>query len=287
MKTKPSIIAIVGQTATGKTAFAINLAKKIGGEIISADSRQVYRGLALLSGQPTKKEQAGIPHYFIGTENPKKVFSVAEFQKRAYSVIEDILSRKKVAIVVGGTGLYVDALVNGTLLPEVPPNLKLRKKLSKKSAAALFSLLKKLDPKRAKTIDAKNPVRLIRAIEIAEALGKVPALELKPRYDAKVIGLTLPEVTLKKKIHSRIQKRIKAGMLIEAKKLHQHGVSFKRLHELGLECHFAALYLEKKISKKELAGQLAAATWQYAKRQKTWFKRNKKINWITNGVIRS
>lgn len=286
MKNREKIIAIVGQTAVGKTALAVALAKKINGEIVSADSRQLYKGLTLLSGQPTKKELGSIPHHLIGTENPKKVFSVAEFQKKAYTVIDDILERGKVPVVVGGTGLYVDAIIQGSVLPEVPPNKKLRKRLEQKPTAELFKMLSKLDPRRAKDIDAANPVRLIRAIEIATALGNVPSKKIAPRYTVLAIGINLPEQVLKKKIVARIEERIKKGMLREAAQLHKKGLSLKRLEMLGLECKFAALYLRKKISKQEFLYELAIATWQYAKRQKTWFQRNKDIFWI-NGMAAS
>lgn len=279
---KPKIIAIVGQTATGKTAFAVKLAKKINGEIVSADSRQVYKGLTLLSGQPTKKELSSVPHHLIGTENPKKVFSVAEYQKKAYKIITDIIARGKVPIIVGGTGLYIDAVVKGVVLPEVPPNKTLRKKLEGKTTSKLFSILQKLDPRRAEEIDSKNPVRLIRAIEIVKALGKVPSKKTKSRYETFTIGLTVPEEVLKKKIEKRIQERVTKGMLLEAARLHRKGLSWKRLDMLGLECRFAALYLQKKISKKEFFEQLQTATWQYARRQKTWFQRNQYSNWLTS-----
>lgn len=281
MKNKGKIIAIVGQTATGKTAFAIKLAKKIKGEIVSADSRQVYRGLALLSGQPTKKEMAGIRHHMIGTENPKKVFSVAEFQQKAYEIIDTILAQGKVPILVGGTGLYIDSIIKGTILPEVSPDIPLRKKLEKKSTAELFTLLSKLDHRRAQEIDKANPVRLIRAIEIATALGKVPEQKAYSNYDVFTIGLTLPEKQLRARIKKRILDRVEKGMLREAAVLHKKGLSYKRLEALGLECRFASLYLQKKISRTEYMQQLEIATWQYTRRQKTWFQKER-ATWISN-----
>lgn len=281
---KPKIIAVVGQTATGKSGFAVELAKKVnppaGGEVISADSRQVYTGLDIGSGKITKKEMGGIPHHLLDVANPKRVFSVSDFKTLGEQAIQNILNKGKVPIICGGTGFYIDTLINNALFPEVPPNEKLRKKLYSKSTIVLFEYLKKLDPVRAKTIDQNNPVRLIRAIEIATALGSVPKLKTKSPYEVLWIGLALPDEVLKEKIHTRLLARIKQGMLREAKRLHAAGVSWKRMQELGLEYRFMALHLSGKISKSEMLSQLEAAIWQYAKRQKTWFKRNKDINWI-------
>jgi tRNA dimethylallyltransferase len=278
---KPKVIVIVGATTTGKSAYAVTLAKNIKGEIISADSRQVYRGLNLLSGKITKKEMRGIPHHMLDIVSPKKSYTVADFKKTGEKIIQDILSRDKTPIIVGGTGFYIDALVSGNVLPEVPPNQVLRKKLTLNSAEKNFVLLKKLDPNRAKTIDRHNNVRIIRAIEIVQAVGKVPPLKHGlSKYETTWIGLNVPDELLKKKIHIRLQNRLKSGMLREAKKLHESGVSWKRMHELGLEVRYTALYLQGKINKKEMLEKLEQEIWQYAKRQKTWFKRNKEIDWI-------
>jgi len=183
-------------------------------------------------------------------------------------------------IVVGGTGFYIDALVNGIVLPEVPPNITLRKKLEQKTVEELFSMLKKKDSARAKTIDPKNKVRLIRALEITEAIGKVPKQKDKPQYNTLKIGLTIHDEVLRQRIKTRLEKRVKQGMLREARKLHENGLSYERMETLGLECKYAALYLQKKITKQELLEQLETAIWQYARRQKTWFKRDKSIEWV-------
>lgn len=278
---KPKVIVIVGATATGKSSFAVTLAKKIHGEIISADSRQVYRGLNLLSGKITKKEMSGIPHHMLDIVSPKKAYTVADFKKAGEKIIQDILKRNKTPIIVGGTGFYIDALVSGNILPEVEPDQALRKKLTTNSPAKNFTLLKKLDPARAKTIDRHNNVRIIRAIEIAQALGKVPSLkQTQSKYETTWIGLAVPDEILKRKIHMRLKDRLKSGMLREAKKLHERGVSWKRMDELGLEVRYAAHYLQGKVTKQEMLTELEKEIWQYAKRQKTWFKRNKDIDWI-------
>ena len=280
MKNRPKIIVILGQTSTGKSDFAVQIAKKVKGEIISADSRQVYKGMDLGTGKITKYEMQGIPHHLLDVANPKKVFSVSGYKKLADNKIKEILKRGKVPILCGGTGFYIDAVVNGTILPEVAPNAKLRAMLAKKSVVELFKMLKKLDPSRAKNIDSKNPVRLIRAIEIAKALGKVPKVKSGTEYDALKIGLTLPDEVLKKRIYARLLARIKKGMLKEIENLHKSGVSWKRMNELGLEYRYGAMYLQGKKKKKEMIEKLNTESWQYAKRQKTWFKRDKDTVWI-------
>ena len=167
----PKIIAIVGPTASGKSDLAVKIARKYNGEIISADSRQVYRGLNIGTGKITKHEMLGVPHHLLDVADPKKRFTVADFKTLADKAIADISSRGKLPIICGGTGLYIDILTSGFVLPDVPPNPTLRKKLGQKTAAQLFVILKKLDPKRAENIDQTNSVRLIRAIEIAKVFG--------------------------------------------------------------------------------------------------------------------
>jgi len=278
---KLKVIVILGQTSTGKSDLAVKIAKKVNGEVISADSRQVYKGLDLGTGKITRREMQGVPHHLLDVASPKKRFSVAEYKKLADQKIKEIIARGKIPIICGGTGLYIDAVVNGIIFPEVPPNDKLRKQLTQKSAIALFQVLKKLDKNRAKNIDPKNKVRLIRAIEIAKFLGKVPKItEVKPLYDFIKIGLYLPVDILKEKISIRLFARIRAGMITEAKNLHKNGLSWKRMEELGLEYRQLALYLQKKISKQKMIEKLNSEIYKYAKRQMTWFKKDKEIKWF-------
>ncbi len=279
-KNKPKILVVLGPTATGKSDLAVKLARKYNGEVISADSRQVYTALNIGTGKITKKEMRGISHHMLDIVSPKKVFSVAEFQKRAIYAMADITGRGKLPIICGGTGLYIKSIVDNVIYPEVPANLKLRKKLEKKSAPELFEILKKLDSKRAKTIEKQNPVRLIRAIEIATVLGKVPGIKKQQNpHDILQIGLKLPDNVLKKKIHDRLIIRLKKGMVREAENLHKNGLSWKRMRALGLEYRCLADYLEKGVSKQELIRKLDSEIWQYVKRQITWFKRDKNIKW--------
>lgn len=278
---KPKIIVILGQTSTGKSDLAVRIAKQVGGEIISADSRQVYKGLDIGTGKIKISEMKNVPHHLLDVANPKKKFTVTEYQKLAIYAMAEIVARGHVPILCGGTGFYIDAITRGVIFPEVPPNEKLRKKLSLLDGRQLLIILKKLDRVRAKNIDAKNKVRLVRAIEVATALGKVPKIkETKPEYNFEKIGLYLPEAKLKKKIEKRLLVRIKAGMLNEAKKLHKNGLSWKRMEELGLEYRFMALHLQNRITKKEMLEKLNSEIYKYAKRQMTWFKRDKEIKWF-------
>ena len=277
---KPKILVVLGQTATGKSDLAVFLAKKFNGEIISADSRQVYKELDIGSGKITEREMKGVPHYLLDVISPKKVFSVADFQKQADQKINDILKRNKLPIICGGTGFYIQAIVDGIVLPGIEANKKLRKELEKKDLSELQLILKNLDKKRFSEIDTKNKVRLVRAIEVACALGKVPKLKKSPKYSVLQIGVTWPAETLQKRIHERLIKRLKIGMIKEVENLNKNGVSFKRLESFGLEYKYLALFLQNKITKTEMINLLETKINQFAKRQKTWFQRDSKINWF-------
>ncbi|MEK9131284.1 MAG: tRNA (adenosine(37)-N6)-dimethylallyltransferase MiaA [Patescibacteria group bacterium] len=280
MSHKPKIIVVVGPTAVGKSEIAVRLAKRFNGEVISADSRQVYKGLDIGSGKITETEMRGVPHYLLDVADPKKVFTVADYKTLAEKAIFDILNRGKVPIICGGTGFYIDTVVNGIEYPDVPANQKLRNTLSKKTTEALFKMLQKLDPKRAKTIDSQNMVRLIRAIEIVKALGSVPKVKSKKRFNALTIGLDLPDTVLKEKISKRILARMGKGMVAEVRMLHKNGVPWKRLFALGLEYRIISLYLQHKLSKQEMIATLEHEIWQYVRRQRAWFRRDREVRWF-------
>ena len=278
---KPKIIVVLGPTATGKSDIAVQIAKKFNGEIISADSRQVFLGMDLGSGKITKKEMSGIPHYLLDVAKPNTLFSVAKYKELADEAIEKIISHGKTPIICGGTGFYIDSIVKNITLPEVKLNQKLRTKLEKYSTEKLFKMLKKLSPTRAKNIDKYNKVRLIRAIEIAKTLGDVPEIIEGPKkYDFILIGLDTKDNILKERIEERLLKRIELGMINEISKLHRQGVSWKRLESFGLEYRQTALYLQKKISKEQMIENIKNDTRHFVKRQRTWFKRNKDIKWF-------
>ncbi len=294
------IIVILGPTASGKSALAVKIARRINGEIISADSRQVYKNLNIGAGKITKKEMKGVPHHCIDIVSPKKIFTVVDFKKCAEEAIEKIFGKNKTPIIVGGTGLYIQAIVDNVSLPEVKPDWKLRKKLEKKTTAEMFEMLKKLDPERAKNIDAKNPRRLIRAIEIAKELGFVPKITApisRFNLDIGQIGIMLPDEILKKNIEKRIRKMIGRGLVAETKKLRKSGLSWKRIYELGFEYKYPALFLRGKIGKDEMLAKMLIENWRYAKRQMTWFsahggsasggKRDKRITWINYPTLSS
>lgn len=281
MSEKPKIVVILGPTASGKTALSIKVAQKIGGEVISADSRQVYKGLDLGTGKVTKKEMGGVPHHLLDVASPKRKFSVARYQKLANKKITEIIKRGRTPIIVGGSGFYIQAIVDNLILPDVPPNPKLRLELQGKTIHELFSILKKIDPQRAKNIDENNPVRLIRAIEIGKAFGQVPKLQFaNPPFNFIQIGLKPDSKDLEKKIKDRLLARMRLGLVAEVKKLHRQGLSWRRMEELGLEYWYLALLEQKKTSREQMIKELEKEIVRYAKRQITWFKRDKRISWF-------
>jgi len=283
MNKKPKIVVILGQNASGKSGLAVQIAQRFNGEIISADSRQVYRGMNIGTGKTTRKEMGGIKHYLLDVASPKKQFSVNQYQKLAKQAIKKILKKGKLPIICGGTGLYIDAVIDNVVFPEVPPNLRLRQKLGHLTTDQLFQKLKKLDPNRAENIDKNNRRRLIRALEIVMISKKpVPAIQKQRNYEVLKIGIRRPAGELKMLIKKRLLKRFRQGMINEVKKLHEHGVNWQRLFDLGLEYRCISLYLHGFISKKEMRGKLNKAIRDYAKRQMTWFKKDKEIKWIKN-----
>ena len=283
---KQKVLIILGPTSSGKSDLAVHIAKKFNGEVVSADSRQVYKGLDIGTGKITKAEMKNVPHHLLDVASPRRVYTVAQYKKTADKKIAEILKKGKLPIIAGGTGFYIDAVADGKILPEVKPNKELRKKLEQKTTAELFKEIKKLDKVRAKEIGKKNKVRLIRAIEIARALGKVPKVKKEsPKYEFIKIGLDVPQEILDQRIHSRLLKRLKKGMLAEAKRLHDKGLSWRRMQELGLEYRHMALYLTGKTSKSEMIEKLYTEIRKYSKRQKTWWKKDKEIKWFTQSKV--
>lgn len=284
-KEKPKkLIAIVGANASGKSELAVKIAKIIGGQVVSADSRQVYKGLDIGSGKITKKEMAGVKHHLIDVASPRSVFTVTRYGKLAQAAIKKIQNCGQTPILCGGTGFYIQAVIDGIIIPEVKPNWKLRQKLEKLSVENLFLMLKKLDPERAKTIEAKNPRRLIRAIEIVKTTKKpVPKIKKQPLpYPILILGIKKSETQLKKLIAIRTNKRLAAGMVGEVKKLKNSGLSWKKLESFGLEYRAIAHFLQKKINREQMVETIKKEDWQYAKRQTVWFKRDVRICWIKN-----
>lgn len=293
---KPLVIVIVGPTASGKSELAVKVAKKFDGEIISADSRQVYKGLnigvAKVSGtwkivgrcarKRTRFVYKGIPHHCIDFASVRRAHTVAEFKERAEHAIRDILGRGKLPIIAGGTGFWVDSLIYDVDLPAVPPNPLLRRRLERLTPDRLLVMLKKFDPRRAEVIEQKNPRRLIRAIEIARTLGSVPSLRSGSPYNHFFIGIRPEFKALARVIGRRAREQACKGLVGETKKLLTQGVAKHRIQELGFEYRLALEALEGTILRADLAHHLAKATCRYAKRQMTWWKKHRDIHWAAS-----
>jgi len=308
-KQKQKLIVILGPTATGKTKLAVDLARKFNGEIISADSRQVYKGMDLGTGKDLaeygpqgqnlaknrasakapkgSKRALGVRYHLIDINGPKTVFNVAKYQKLAKQAINSIQQKGELPFLVGGTGLYIDAIVKGYEFNQLKViKLKvesIRKKLDKLTLDQLLSRLKKIDPVTYNKIDQKNRRRVQRALEIYYESGKTKSeldKQSAPGYDMLILGVKFPLEELYRRIDKRLKERLKEGMISEVKKLHKAGVSWKRLDEFGLEYRFVSRYLRGLITKEEMEEQLRLAIHHFAKRQLTWFKRNQDIKWI-------
>lgn len=285
---KSKIIVILGPTATGKTKLGVKLAQKFNGEIISADSRQVYRGMDVGTGKDLKDfeyKKTKIKYHLIDVVSPKTEFSLAKYQKLAYIAIDDILARGKLPIIVGGSGLYLEAIVDGYKLSEKKPDKILREKLEKKSVDALFKALQKINPDLAKNLnnsEKNNKRRLIRYLEITTQQENKKTI----RYTPLLIGIKTDKENIDKKIYQRLIQRLeKEKMVKEIKDLHcEKKVSWKRLESFGLEYKYISLFLKNKLGYEEMVEKLFIAIRQFAKRQRTWFRRwerqGAKINWV-------
>lgn len=292
MSTKPKLVVIVGPTGAGKTALGVFLAKEFSarggpasgwdGEIVSADSRQVYRGMDIGTAKVTDEEMAGVPHHLLDVADPQESFTVTDYKKLAEDVIADIHARGHLPFLVGGSGFYIDAVVYDMDFPAVEPNEPLRAKLEKEAADELFARLQQEDPNRAQHIDPHNKRRLIRALEIVDALGKVPPLKKEECYRTLKLGVEVEDWEAHDMwLLERLKKRLDAGLVAEVTRLHEHeGVSWERLDELGLEYRRVAQYLKKEISYEEMVEKLWIDIRQYARRQMTWFKRDNDIHWV-------
>ncbi len=277
--TKPKLVVILGPTATGKTGLAIKLAKQFNGEIVSADSRQIYKEMAIGTAKPTKKETRTVPHHLIDFISPNKDFNVALYKKRVLKTIQEINKKGKIPFLVGGTGLYIKAIVNNIDFPKVKPNKKLRRQLEKKSAEELFRIYKKLDPKGAKLIDKNNKRRLVRAIEVSKLTKKPFWVQRKKQaslFDILQLGIKLPKKELEKRISKRTDKMFKLGLEKEVKRLKKKYMKSPLLQTIG----YAEWFQNK--DEKKIKEAIKLHTLQFAKRQMTWFKKDKRISWIKN-----
>ena len=276
------LIVILGPTAVGNTSLAIKLAKKFDGEIISADSRQVYKGMNLGTGKVTPAEMNHIPHHLLDVISPKTHFDVVKYQKKAYRAIHQVIQNKHLPFLVGGSPFYLYSIIQGWKFPKVGSLPTLRKNLEQESLETLLSTLAKLDPLYFKKVEKGNRRRIIRAIEIATQLGKVPPRENHPLFSSLVIGLKIPSSQLKILVRQRLKRRLHQGIIQEVYQLHEQGLSWKKLEEFGLEYKWISYYLENKISIEEMKTKLQTAIERFAKRQMTWFKKDPDIHWVQN-----
>ena len=278
MNDMPKVIAVVGTNASGKSSLGVSLAEIFGGEIVSADSRQVYCGLDLGSGKITPEEMHGIPHHLLDIRKPGEFFSMADFQRLAYICIDEILSRGHVPFVVGGTGLYVDSVLDGYLLSDTEPDLSYRAELEELTTPELFRMLLKIVPDVE--VDGNNRNRVMRMLErIHDGDDVLPAKQA--RYKSLRLGVSWPREILAERIEERLRLRVEQGMIEEVQGLLDAGVSREFLLGLGLEYRFITQYLIGEIPDKEvMLAQLSRAIRKFAKRQMTWFRRNPEIIWL-------
>ena len=273
----PKLIVIEGTNASGKSALGVTLAARFGGEIISADSRQVYKRLDLGSGKITPEEMAGVPHHLLNVVKPGEFFSMADFQRLSYQAIDGILSRNHIPFLVGGTGLYVDAVADGYNLSENATDLSLRAELETYDTPALYEMLKEKIPDT--DIDPKNRHRVMRMLEKLAAGDAQPAGKT-PRYTLLKLGVTWPRDILKQRIDERLDMRLEAGMVDEVKAMLDDGVSEEFLVKLGLEYKYLTWYLTGKMGYEQMKEELGNAIKRFAKRQMTWFRRDPRIIWL-------
>jgi len=285
---------ILGPTSSGKSELAAQIALAFNGEVVSADSRQVYRGLDISSSKvPGKWKRSGtksyfvykgVKHHLIDVVSPRKQFTAGQYKKKAVRAIGNILGRGRLPIIAGGTGFYIRTLTHNLDLPKVPPARKLRKELEKLTTEQLVNRLKGLDPRRASEIDINNRRRLIRAIEIVVLTkSQIPPLDVTKRkspYDVLEIGIRFPDEVMKERISDVVDRRVRDGVVNEIERLHKLGISWRRLENLGLEYRFICSYIKGELDPEVMKESMKKEYWRYAKRQMTWFKKNKDIIWV-------
>lgn len=292
----PKIIVILGPTASGKTDAGLLLAKKFNGEIVSADSRQVYKkmdiGTAKPAGEWVKEAYVvdGVPHHLMDIIDPGESFSLADYKERAMDAIKEILNRKKLPIIVGGTGLYIRSIVDNLDIPKVAPSKQLRKQLAGKTLAELVDMLLKIDPMTAKKIDLKNPRRVLRALEVFILSGEsflTQSIKSNPIFDVLEIGIDCPKEELYSRIDARVDAQMKDGLLEETKELLKRKYGWQLPSMSGIGYKQMGFYLRGESTLNEAVDILKRDTRRYAKRQMTWFRADKKIKWIKKTDIKS
>jgi len=289
MDKKIPVIAVIGPTASGKTGLAVEIAKKFGGEVVSADSMQIYSELAIGTAKPTEKEMDGVKHHLIGHKSIDDEYSVADYVEEAKKAIDNIASKNKIPVLCGGTGLYVDSLLSNTEFSEIKSSPEIREKLfefaKENGNEALFEKLCKIDPESAAKTHANNLSRVVRALEVFEVTGKTMSEHQKDShpvpsiYEVCYIGTNFAD---REKLYSRIEQRIDEmlieGVEKEAKFLFDHNGTCTAAQAIGYKEFYP--YFRGEMSREEAVSVLKKETRHYAKRQLTWFRRNEKINWI-------
>lgn len=278
MNTLPKLIVIEGTNASGKSGLGVDLARAFGGEIISADSRQVFKGYDLGSGKITPEEMQGVPHHLIDICESNEFFSVHDFQRLAYRAIDDILARGRLPFIVGGTGLYVASVTEGYVMSDRAPDLNYRAELEKLSTPELYAQLMEQAPDAQ--VDARNRNRVMRMLEkIHDGDDFIP--HNQPRYNCLKLGVSWPREILKARIDERLEKRMREGMVDEVRGLLANGASVEFMLKLGLEYRFITQFITGEIgSEAEMCHELSLAIKRFAKRQMIWFRRDKDIHWL-------
>jgi len=283
----PKLVVVLGPTACGKSALGIALARRFNGEIVSADSRQVYRGLDIGTAKVTPAEQALVPHHLLDVADPREIYTVAQFQRDAIAAINAILERGHQPFLVGGSPHYIQAIVDNLQIPHIAPQPELRAQLAGRSLAELLAQLEQLDPHSAATIDRNNPRRVIRALEVSLVSGKPFSQQRRvaePLYHSLSLGIEWPRSVLYERIDKRVEERMRQGMVQEVQRLLDEGVSHERLEALGLEYRYISRWLRGEFkSEHEMVESLKYAIHDFTRRQLTWFRRDKRIVWVEGG----
>ncbi len=282
---RPKLVVIVGPTASGKTALSLKLAKKFHGEIISADSRAIYKKLDIGSAKPTVVERKNVPHHLIDLVQPDQILTLAQYKEWATKKIENIASRNHLPFLVGGTALYVYAVIDNWQIPEVPPNKKLRAKLEKQPVEKLYQQLLKKDAATKSFIDPQNKRRIIRALEVMAATGQPFSAQRKKGpllFETLMIGVKRTTAEIKQLIARRTKKMIKAGLVKEVAKLLKKGYSPTLPALSGIHYKEIITYLQKKVTLPEAIKLINQNDEQLVRRQLTWFKKDQRIKWVTN-----
>jgi tRNA dimethylallyltransferase len=284
---KAALVVILGPTASGKSALGIALAQHFNGEIVSADSRQVYRGMDIGTAKVTPAERALVPHHLLDIADAQNIYTVAQFQQDAIAAINDILARGRQPFLVGGSAHYIQAVVDNLDIPHVPPQPELRMELEVRPLADLLAQLEELDPRSAATIDRNNPRRIQRALEVCLITGK-PFSEQRsmnhPLYNCLLLGIQWPRDVLYRRIDMRIEERMRQGLVQEVNTLLAGGLEHERLDAMGLEYRFVSRWLRGEFADEaEMIQRLKYATHDFVRRQLSWFRKDQRILWIEGG----